>query len=50
VAVPEFRDDLSYTHGKHSLTFGTDIKPIRLKVFQQSDRLRGDRLDVRAEC
>jgi len=37
VAVPEFRDDLSYTHGKHSLTFGTDIKPIRVKSSNQSD-------------
>jgi hypothetical protein len=37
VAVPEFRDDLSYTHGKHSLTFGTDIKPIRVQSTNQSD-------------
>jgi Carboxypeptidase regulatory-like domain len=37
VAVPEFRDDISYTHGKHSLTFGTDIKPIRVQSTNQSD-------------
>ena len=37
VAVPEFRDDLSYTHGKHSFTFGADIKPIRVKSSNQSD-------------
>jgi hypothetical protein len=37
VAVPEFRDDLSYIHGKHSLVFGTDIKPIRVKSSNQAD-------------
>jgi Carboxypeptidase regulatory-like domain len=37
VAVPEFRDDLSYTRGKHSFTFGTDIKPIRVNLSNQSD-------------
>jgi carboxypeptidase family protein/TonB-dependent receptor-like protein len=37
VAVPEFRDDLSYIHGKHSLVFGTDIKPIRVKSSIQAD-------------
>jgi hypothetical protein len=37
VAVPEFRDDLSYTRGKHSFTFGTDIKPIRVQSTNQSD-------------
>lgn len=37
VAVPEFRDDISYIHGKHSLTFGTDIKPIRVRSSNQSD-------------
>ncbi len=37
VAVPEFRDDVSYTHGKHTLTFGTDIKPIRVQSSNQSD-------------
>jgi len=37
VAVPEFRDDLSYIHGKHTLTFGTDIKPIRVNSSNQSD-------------
>jgi hypothetical protein len=37
VAVPEFRDDLSYTHGRHSFVFGADIKPIRVKSSNQSD-------------
>jgi len=37
VSVPEVRDDLSYTRGKHSFVFGTDIKPIRVKSFNQAD-------------
>ena len=37
VGVPEIRDDLSYTLGRHSLTFGTDIKPIRVKSTNQAD-------------
>jgi hypothetical protein len=37
VSVPEVRDDLSWTHGKHSFVFGTDIKPIRVKSFNQAD-------------
>jgi hypothetical protein len=37
VAVPEIRDDLSYVRGKHAFTFGTDIKPIRVKTANQSD-------------
>lgn len=37
VQVPEIRDDLSYLHGKHSFTFGTDIKPIRVKSANQPD-------------
>jgi hypothetical protein len=37
VSVPEIRDDLNWTHGKHSFTFGTDIKPIRVKSSNQAD-------------
>jgi Carboxypeptidase regulatory-like domain len=37
VSVPEVRDDLTWTHGNHSLTFGTDIKPIRVKTANQAD-------------
>lgn len=37
VGVPEIRDDLSYLHGKHAFTFGTDIKPIRVKSAIQAD-------------
>jgi hypothetical protein len=37
VAVPEFRDDISYIHGKHVFTFGTDIKPIRVHSSNQAD-------------
>ena len=37
VKVPEFRDDLSWTRGKHSFVFGTDIKPIRVKSSNQAD-------------
>jgi hypothetical protein len=37
VAVPEIRDDLTYTHRKHSFSFGTDIKPIRVHSSNQAD-------------
>jgi hypothetical protein len=37
LAVPEIRDDLSFTRGRHSFTFGTDIKPIRFKSNNQAD-------------
>ncbi len=49
VAVPEFRDDLSYTHGKHSFTFGADIKPIRVKSSNQSD-INFVGIGLRATC
>ncbi len=37
VLVPEIRDDISYTRGNHELTFGTDIKPIRVNSSNQPD-------------
>ncbi|HET9994125.1 MAG TPA: TonB-dependent receptor [Candidatus Acidoferrum sp.] len=37
VAVPEIRDDLTYTHGRHNFSFGTDIKPIRVHSSNQAD-------------
>jgi hypothetical protein len=37
VAVPEVRDDLTYTHGKHNFSLGTDIKPIRVHSLNQAD-------------
>ena len=37
VKVPEIRDDLSWTRGKHSFVFGTDIKPIRVNSSNQAD-------------
>ncbi len=37
VGVPEIRDDLSYTRGNHTFTFGTDIKLIRVNSTNQAD-------------
>jgi hypothetical protein len=37
VNVPEVRDDLNWSHGNHTFTFGTDIKPIRVKTANQAD-------------
>ncbi len=37
VAVPEIRDDLTYAKGKHTLQFGTDVKPIHIHSFLQND-------------
>jgi hypothetical protein len=37
VSVPEVRDDLNWTRGKHNFTFGADIKPIRVKSSNQAD-------------
>jgi carboxypeptidase family protein/TonB-dependent receptor-like protein len=37
VGVPEIRDDLSYQLGNHALSFGTDIKPIRVHSTNQAD-------------
>jgi hypothetical protein len=37
VGVPEIRDDLSYTRGNHTFTFGTDIKLIRVNSNNQAD-------------
>jgi hypothetical protein len=37
VSVPEIRDDLTYTRGNHSFSFGIDIKPIRVKSSNQAD-------------
>jgi Carboxypeptidase regulatory-like domain len=37
ISVPEVRDDLTWTRGSHSFTFGTDIKPIRVKSSDQAD-------------
>ncbi len=37
VLVPEIRDDLSFTHGNHQISVGTDIKPIRVNTTNQLD-------------
>jgi hypothetical protein len=37
VPVPEIRDTFNWTRGKHSLQFGTDIKPIRVHSTLTND-------------
>jgi hypothetical protein len=37
VAVPEIRDNFSWSRGRHSLQFGADIKPIRVKTSNTND-------------
>lgn len=37
VPVPEIRDELSWTRGKHTLQVGTDIKPIRVNSSGTND-------------
>jgi hypothetical protein len=37
VSVPEIRDTVSWAKGKHTIQFGADIKPIRVKFYNVND-------------
>lgn len=37
VPVPHIKDDVTWTHGRHTFQFGADIKPMRIKTSLTND-------------